>query len=168
MNAAHATLKYIRTSPQKLRLAADLIRGADTQAALAQLQFLGRPSTHSLTKAIRQAEANAKLLNLLPPFRIQALSIDKGPLYKRWQPVSRGRAHSIHKPTAHINITVQSQSLAPTTTEKITQTPAAAPKLISKLATKLPIKPLKLTKSAQPKPQRSAPTRVVAPRTTSK
>jgi large subunit ribosomal protein L22 len=179
MNTATATIKFVRTSPRKLRLVADAIRGLDSQSALAQLQFVPKRATRPLIKALKQAEANANQKNLLPPYRIHALLIDKGPIYKRWQSVSRGRAHSLHKPTSHVKITLIGQTI---------ETPAAKAKPAQKSPTQIKKSPTKKSAAASkksappktstrrtkksptaaPKPKSRRTPRVTAPRTTSK
>jgi large subunit ribosomal protein L22 len=181
MDTAQATLKFIRTSPRKLRLIADTIRGAETQSALSQLSFIHKRATKPLIKAIKQVESNAKQTNLLPPYLIHQLTIDKGPIYKRWQPVSRGRAHSIHKHTSHINIVITSQPTGistpktaekPQKDEKKEKTTPKSPKTNkkdTKPTKKSPSQSLgKLKNLVKPKPATQKSPRVTSPRTTSK
>ena len=101
--------KFVRTAPRKLRLIADSIRNLPLASALEQLQAINKQATLSLKKTLRQAQANAVHNHQLDPehLTIKELQISQGPTYKRWQPVSRGRAHSIFKHTSHIRITLE-------------------------------------------------------------
>ena len=108
MNQATAKTKFIRMSPRKLRLVADAVRGSEVNIALAKLRYIRKRAALPLAKAIKQALANAKIIGLSAPLKISHLSIDKGPIFKRWRAVSRGQAHGIQKHTAHINVIVTS------------------------------------------------------------
>ena len=105
---AQATVKFLRASPRKLRLVADAVKQFDAETAISRLRLVPKHAAEPLAKALKQVVANAKQVGLSSPLKITYLSIDKGPIYKRWQPVSRGQVHSIHKPTAHIKVTVES------------------------------------------------------------
>lgn len=109
MNQAQATVKFIRTGPRKLRLIADAVRGMEVEKALTSLAFVRKRASLPLSKALKQALANAKQIGLSSPLKISHLSIDRGPIYKRWRAVSRGQGHSIHKFTSHINVVVESE-----------------------------------------------------------
>ena len=110
---AQATVKFLRASPRKLRLVADAVKQFDAETAISRLRLVPKHAAEPLAKALKQVVANAKQVGLSSPLKITYLSIDKGPIYKRWQPVSRGQVHSIHKPTAHIKVTVESEQAKP-------------------------------------------------------
>ncbi len=101
-----ATQKYIRTSPRKLRLVADSIRKLSPEKALLYLKFTGKAAASPLYKAIKQAVASAKDQKGLDVGKLSFKTLDvmEGPTYKRFQPVSRGMAHSILKRTSHIHV----------------------------------------------------------------
>jgi len=101
-----AQTKFIRFSPRKLRLAADLIRPLSIKQALTTLKHLPQKSGSVLLKTLKQAVANAVNNHHLnrDQLKIKTLEINAGPVYKRYQPVSRGRAHPIKKRTSHIKI----------------------------------------------------------------
>lgn len=124
-----AQAKYVRTSPRKLRLVADLVRPMAVDEALATLKFLQKRAAKPLYKVYKQAVGNAvNNLNLAADsLKLATLEINEGPTYKRFQPVSRGRAHGILKRTSHIKIVLKS---APKATPKATTkaTTKAAPK----------------------------------------
>lgn len=98
--------KYIRTSPRKLRLIADAVRSLSPEEALAHLKFTSKTAALPMSKAIKQAVSNAKDQRGLAVGKLAFKTIDvmDGPTYKRFQPVSRGMAHSIMKRTSHIKI----------------------------------------------------------------
>mgnify|MGYP001562928756 CR=1 FL=1 len=106
-----AERKFIRTSPRKIRLVADLTRTLPVEEALVVLKNLRKRAALALLKTLKQAVANAVNNHNLPKnsLLIHSIEVNAGPTYKRFQPVSRGRAHSIYKRTSHIKITLKSQ-----------------------------------------------------------
>ncbi len=107
---ARAKHKYIKISPRKLRIVANVIRGKNAQEALATLQFLPQKAAPILDKAIRSAVANlfdrsedrVDETSLV----IKTVMVDEAPVMKRFQPVSRGRAHPILKRSSHLTVVV--------------------------------------------------------------
>src|SRR3989344_8457297 len=101
-----ARAKFIRISPKKVRLVADLIRGLDVAEAITQLQFSQKNAALPLTKLIKSAIANAeenedlKRNNLF----IKAITVDGGPTLKRWLPKAMGRATPLIKRSSHISL----------------------------------------------------------------
>lgn len=106
-----ATQKYLRTSPRKLRLVADSVRGLPADRALAYLKFLGKRAALPLEKVITSALASAKQQHNLAPKEliVKIVDIGEGPTYKRWRAVSRGAAHSIMKRTSRITVVLERQ-----------------------------------------------------------
>ena len=103
-----ANQKYLRTSARKLRLVADLIRGLSVDVALIQLSLAAKRAARTVKKVLIQAQKNAINTKALEPksLKITEIIVNDGPSYKRWRPVSRGRAHPILKRTSHLVITV--------------------------------------------------------------
>lgn len=101
--------KYLRISPKKVKSTARNISGLNTRAALARLLFANTKASRILTKTIKSAVANAvnNLKKNADNLIIRSISVNKGPVLKRWQPVSRGMAHRIKKPTSHIKIVLE-------------------------------------------------------------
>ncbi|OZC03721.1 50S ribosomal protein L22 [Rubricoccus marinus] len=107
---ARAKHKYIKISPRKLRIVADVVRGKNAQEALATLQFLPQKAAPILDKAIRSAVANlfdrsedrVDETELV----VKTVMVDEAPVMKRFQPVSRGRAHPILKRSSHLTVIV--------------------------------------------------------------
>ena len=89
-------------------LVADLIRHLKVNEALTQLTLSPKRAARPLKKILIQAQKNAVNNSLLKSdsLKINSVAIGEGPIYKRWQPVSRGRAHPIRKRTSHITITL--------------------------------------------------------------
>ena len=106
-----AEQKNIRISAQKMRLVAEAVRKLSPTQAILQLKFLNKRAALALTKVIKQAIANATNNLQLDEngLKFHRLEIGEGPTYKRWQPVSRGRAHRILKRTSHVLVILESQ-----------------------------------------------------------
>ncbi len=119
--------KFVRTSPRKLRLVADAIRGLSLPTAFDLLQSLNKQAALPLRKTLKQAVANA--VNNLhlneSELKIKEIQINAGATFKRWQPVSRGRTHSIMKRTSHLRVILE----APDQPVKPIATPSQ-PKLV--------------------------------------
>lgn len=101
-----AKLRYARMSPQKVRLVAALIRGKDVEEALNILQFTPKSSAPPLAKLVKSAVANADQRGdvNVDKLYISHVSVDGGPLIKRWRPRAMGRATPILKRTSHITV----------------------------------------------------------------
>lgn len=101
-----AKLNYLRIAPRKVRIVADLVRGMDVKEAEIQLKFTPKRITEPLLKLLKSGIANAKNnFNVEKDvLYIKELNINEGAPFKRWRPVSRGRAFPIMKRTSHINL----------------------------------------------------------------
>lgn len=98
--------RYVRMSPRKVRLVADLIRGKSVAEALAILAHTPRAASPILTKVLNSAVANAEHnfeMNA-NDLSIGQIFIDEGPTLKRFRPRAQGRASRINKRTSHITI----------------------------------------------------------------
>jgi len=115
-----AESKFIRQSPRKLRLVADLVRSMKPDQALTILKHLPKAAAVPIYKTLKQAVANAVNNNNQPQenLTLQSIEVNQGPIYKRWNPVSRGRAHPIHKKTSHIKIVLKAEQPASPKTKK--------------------------------------------------
>ena len=101
-----AIAKYIRISPSKVRIVLDVIRGQKYEDAVAILKNMPNAATESVLKVLESAGANAENnlgLNKADLIVKEAFA-DGGPTLKRFQPVSKGRAHAIKKRTSHITV----------------------------------------------------------------
>jgi large subunit ribosomal protein L22 len=101
-----AKLSFARVGEQKARLVADLVRGRDVGDALNTLQVLNKKSALMIKKLIESAVANAdqkKTVDLDKLF-VKTITIDQGPVLKRFRPRAQGRATGVRKRTSHINL----------------------------------------------------------------
>lgn len=107
-----AIQRYIRTSPRKLRLVADSVRGLPADRALEYLKFMGKRAALPLAKTIRQATSSAKeQLGIdSSDLIVKVIDIGEGPTFKRFRAVSRGTAHSIMKRSSHIRVILESKN----------------------------------------------------------
>jgi len=106
-----ATQSYTRQSPRKVRFVANAIKSLSLEDAVHQLTLIPRRATEVVSKVIRQAVANAvnnhgyQVSDLV----IDSVTVNEGPRYKRFQPVSRGRAHNITKRTSHVTVVLKTK-----------------------------------------------------------
>lgn len=101
-----AVAKYVRTTPRKARLIADLVRGKDVQTARAILQHSTRSAAQDWSKVLESAIANAENNHELvgDDLVIHSITADDGPTLKRFQPRAQGRAYRINKRTSHLTV----------------------------------------------------------------
>ena len=106
--ATTATLKYARTSPQKVRLVADQIRGLPVERALNILTYSNKKAAAVLKKLLESAVANAEHNDGadIDELLVASICVDQGPTLKRLSPRARGRADRILKRMSHITVTV--------------------------------------------------------------
>ena len=108
-NEAMAKGRMIRTSPQKLNLVAQMIRGKSAEKAIADLTFSRKRVAQDVKKVLESAIANAENNHDLD---IDSLVVDrafvgKNIVMKRWRARARGRVGRIQKPFAEITIVVK-------------------------------------------------------------
>ena len=103
-----AVAKYIRISPQKTRLVADVVRGMDVETAITTLRFMPKKAARILRKVIESAVANADQMETIDvdSLYVKQIQIDGGPSLKRFRPRAMGRATRIIKRTSHITVIV--------------------------------------------------------------
>ena len=105
---SNAVARFIRISPQKARLVADLVRDRFVGEALTILRHSEkRKASAIIEKTLRSAIANAQ--NKAPSVDVDNLSVarifvDQGPQLKRIRPAPMGRAHRILKRTSHVHV----------------------------------------------------------------
>lgn len=101
--------KNIRISPKKLRVVAEIVRGQTAEEALKFLKFAPTKWADLMYKILASAVANAENNDnqKLSTLFISTLSVNKGIVYKRWNPVSRGRSHPILKRTSNVKLELQ-------------------------------------------------------------
>ena len=101
-----AVAKYIRTSPTKVKIVVDLIRGKSVAEAKAILMATQRAASEPVLKVLNSAVANAENNLELSKDNLYVAEVyaDQGPTLKRFQPRARGRAMQILKRSSHITI----------------------------------------------------------------
>ena len=108
---AFAKLNNCPTSPRKMRLVADLVRGERVEKALSILKFSQKEASSKLEKLLLSAianwqskneEANIEEAELI----VQEIRVDSGAMRKRLRPAPQGRAHRIRKRSNHVTIVV--------------------------------------------------------------
>jgi len=110
---ARAVSRFIRISPRKARLVADLIRGKSVEEALGILALTPKKASPILRKAVLSATANvrdksdAERRVKNSDVFIKEIRIEDGPTLKRIRPRAQGRAYRINKRTSHIKVTVE-------------------------------------------------------------
>lgn len=105
---AKAIARYIRISPRKVRLLADLIRGKSVKEAEVQLQVSVKGCKTMLMKLLKSAIANAEGKKMdQAKLYVKSITVDGGPVLKRWRPRAFGRAASIRKGTSHVTIILE-------------------------------------------------------------
>ncbi|OGL65084.1 50S ribosomal protein L22 [Candidatus Uhrbacteria bacterium RIFCSPLOWO2_01_FULL_47_24] len=105
MTEAKAIARYIRMSPRKVRLLANLIAGKQVGFAETQLEIAAKASKGPLLKLLKSAIANAQAKNMArDKLYIKTITVDGGPTLKRFRARAFGRAAPIRKRTSHITI----------------------------------------------------------------
>ena len=110
---AVAHLKYVRISPRKVKIVLDLIRGKDTETAMAILQNTNKIAAESLIKLLKSAVANAEHNNHMDAssLYVSECFVCPGPTLKRIQPRAQGRAYHILKRTSHVTLVVKEKEV---------------------------------------------------------
>ena len=108
-----ASLKNCPTSPRKMRLVADMIRGEEVTKALYMLQFSSKDAAGKMEKLLRSAIANweAKNEGERPEDHklvVSMVKVDSARMLKRLRPAPQGRAHRIRKRSNYVTIIVDS------------------------------------------------------------
>ena len=108
---AKATHKYIGTSPRKMRLVIDLIRGKSADQAMEILHFQSKHAAKDAVKVLRSAISN--ILNNEEASRVEPSGlivkeayVNGGPIMKRILPAPMGRAYRVKKRSNHLTIIV--------------------------------------------------------------
>ena len=104
-----ARLRNVPTSPRKMRIVADLIRGMNVENAMSLLQHTQKEAAGRLYKLLRSAIANWEVKNEGERVEdnqlfVKEISVDGGRMLKRIQPAPQGRAHRIRKRSNHVTL----------------------------------------------------------------
>jgi|TARA_B100000768_G_scaffold100447_1_gene93522 large subunit ribosomal protein L22 len=113
---AFAKLNNCPTSPRKMRLVADLIRGLDADKALAELKLNPKEASGRMEKLLLSALSNWETKNEgkrmdEANLYISEVTVDSGRMLKRVQPAPQGRAHRIRKRSNHVTLVVDSKQI---------------------------------------------------------
>jgi large subunit ribosomal protein L22 len=108
---AKSTHKYIGTSPRKMRLVIDMIRGKSVDHAIEMLHFSPKHSSKDAEKVLRSAVSN--LMNKdentkheVSDLFVKEAFVNGGPTVKRISPAPMGRAYRIRKRSNHVTVIV--------------------------------------------------------------
>jgi large subunit ribosomal protein L22 len=103
---ARAIAKYLRISPRKTRLCADLIRGKRAEEAVHILSHTPKAGAKMIYKVVQSALANARQDKSIDvdTLYVKTVFVNQGPTLKRWQPKPMGRAGRIRKRTCHVTV----------------------------------------------------------------
>ncbi len=115
-NKYMAVLKNCPTSPRKMRLVADMIRGEDVNKALDMLKYSPKEASRKVEKLLLSAIANWQNKNEGARVEesnlfIKELFVDSGRVLKRIRPAPQGRAHRIRKRSNHVTMILGSLNL---------------------------------------------------------
>ena len=113
---AFAKLNNCPTSPRKMRLIADLIRGMDADKALAELKLNPKEASGRMEKLLLSALANWEAKNEgkrmdESNLYVSEVKVDSARMTKRIQPAPQGRAHRIRKRSNHVTLVVDSRNI---------------------------------------------------------
>ncbi len=108
---ATATARYVRISPRKMRLVADMVRGKDVADAQTTLAFSTRHAAKVVSKVIGSAVANAENNHDMSgdELFVEKIFVNEGPTLKRIRPRAMGRAFRIRKRSCHVTVELASR-----------------------------------------------------------
>ena len=113
-NVAFAKLNNCPTSPRKMRLVADLVRGVEVNKALQILKFNTKEASARLEKLLLSAVANWQSKNEDARMEdsglfVKEIQVDSARVLKRLRPAPQGRAHRIRKRSNHVKVVIGSK-----------------------------------------------------------
>ena len=119
---AFAKLKNCPSSPRKMRLVANLVRGVEVNKALQILKFNTKHASANIDKLVLSAVANWQAKNEGVSLEeanlfIKEISVDCGSTLKRLRPAPQGRGHRIRKRSNHVTVVLGSAANQPTETK---------------------------------------------------
>ncbi|MGD9556118.1 MAG: 50S ribosomal protein L22 [Mangrovibacterium sp.] len=109
-----AVLKDCPTSPRKMRLVADMVRGMEVNRALDVLKFSAKEASGKVEKLLMSAVANWQAKNEGVRLEesnlyVKTIAVDSGRILKRLRPAPQGRAHRVRKRSNHVTLCVDSK-----------------------------------------------------------
>jgi len=122
-NQYFAVLKNCPTSPRKMRLVADMVRGMDVNKALDTLKYSSKEAAGRVEKLLLSAIANWQVKNEGVRIEdtkliVKEIFVDGGRMLKRIQPAPQGRAHRIRKRSNHVTLVLDNLNNNDTQTEQ--------------------------------------------------
>ncbi|MCA9349878.1 50S ribosomal protein L22 [Candidatus Saccharibacteria bacterium] len=114
MAKVKAVTKFVRISPQKMRLVADLVRGKSVEQAFDILFSVDKKASGIILKNLKSAVSNAEHNHgmLRANLVLSEVRVDGGPKIKRYRPRARGMSNAIRRPTSHLSIALDLPKLA--------------------------------------------------------
>ena len=111
-----AKLNNCPTSPRKMRLVADLVRGVEVEKALQILKFSSKEASINLEKLLLSAIANWQAKNEDAAIEeaglyVKSICVDSAGMLKRLRPAPQGRAHRIRKRSNHVTLELGSKNI---------------------------------------------------------
>jgi large subunit ribosomal protein L22 len=105
---ARSFVRGLSMSPRKMRVVANLVRGKKVEDAVGMLDLIPKKAAQLISKAVKSAAANAEDKDnvSVENLRIASISVDGGPVQKRWMPRSMGRANRIIHRSSHLTVVV--------------------------------------------------------------
>ncbi len=109
-SVAIAKLNSVPTSPRKMRLVADMVRGQEVSRALGILKFSNKEAAARVEKLLRSAIANWEAKNETKAqdgqLYIKTIYVNCAPMLKRLRPAPQGRGYRIRKRANHVTIII--------------------------------------------------------------
>jgi len=114
-NKYYAVLRNCPTSPRKMRLVTDMIKGVEVNKALDMLKFSSKEASRKVEKLLLSAIANWQAKNEGARIEesnlvVKEAKVDVSRTLKRIQPAPQGRAHRIKKRSNHVTIVIDSMN----------------------------------------------------------
>ena len=114
---AFAKLTNCPTSPRKMRLVADQVRGVEVEKALQILKFSPKEASINLEKLLLSAIANWQAKNADAAIEeaglfVKTICVDSAGMLKRLRPAPQGRAHRIRKRSNHVTLELGAKNLS--------------------------------------------------------
>ncbi|MFV0290700.1 MAG: 50S ribosomal protein L22 [Mangrovibacterium sp.] len=111
-----AVLRDCPTSPRKMRLVADMVRGMEVNKALSVLKFSSKEASSRVEKLLMSAIANWQAKNEGSRIEdsnlyVKEIFVDSGRMLKRLRPAPQGRAHRIRKRSNHVTLSLASKNI---------------------------------------------------------
>ena len=112
-NSVKAVNKNVRSSPRKVSLVLDYIRGKKADVAIRDLEFTRKKIAHDISKTLKSAVANAENNNQydIDNLIIKEAYVGKSLVMKRFRPRAKGRASPIKKPFSRITIVLEEKKI---------------------------------------------------------